>query len=92
MPNQQRPPGELNLNKTVARVTKDVISTSDKTNAMFDCDSQPVSNNLKGAAIGRERLVGTSDSPKSTNLMDDQVDEDYRNELKWDMGGIEYEQ
>ena len=52
-----------------------------KNAVMFDCDSQQVSNSLKGAASGRERLAGTSDSPQSASLMDDQVVDDYRNEI-----------
>ena len=80
-PKPQKTISESNLNQPVTKANKVALSTSDIINEMFDCDSRPVINDLKGAKLGSERLDGTSDSPNSTSLMVDQVDDDYRNEI-----------
>ena len=81
MPNKQQLIGEPSINNAVAKVPKNVDSARDMIDAMFDSDSQKLASILKRAASGRQRLAGTSDSPKSASLMDEQAVEDYHNEI-----------
>ena len=48
---------------------------------MFDSDSQKLASNLKSAATERQRLTGTTDSPKSSSLVYGQAVDDYTNEV-----------
>ena len=49
--------------------------------AMFNEDSQNLANRLKKAVPGRERISGTSNSPKSTEVFEDQHVDDFNNEV-----------
>ena len=71
---------DMNQNPS-AKAYRVAVSTSEIIDEMFDYDSQPMINDQKGAVCGRDRLDGTSESQKSTNLMDNLDHEDYGNEI-----------
>ena len=48
---------------------------------MFDEDSQNLASRLKKSVPGRDRISGTSNSPKSKELFKDQHVDDYNNEV-----------
>ena len=70
------------LNDAAAKVTKHVDSAKAMIDEIFDCsDSQKLASDLKSGATEIQRLTGTTDSPKSSNLVDGQAVEDYTNEV-----------